>query len=256
MTSWDPSEYMRFGDERTRPSVDLAARVAVESPARVIDLGCGPGNSTRVLRARWPQAHVVGLDSSSDMIEAARADEPDGEWAVASIEDWTADEPFDVVFSNAALQWLPEHGPLLERLIGSVALGGALAFQIPSANFAAVRTLIHDVALEGPWAPRMAGPLGELTMEAPGVYYDHLAPLARSVDIWETEYSHVMDCAPAIVDWIASTGLRPFLAALESDDETQAFLTELNLRVARTYPQQCDGRVLFPFKRTFVVAYR
>lgn len=256
MSSWSPSEYMRFGDERTRPSVDLAARVALDAPARIIDLGCGPGNSTRVLRARWPQARVIGLDSSSDMIEAARADEPDGEWAVASIEGWSADEPFDVVFSNAALQWIPDHGPLVERLFGSVADGGALAFQIPSATYATVRTLIDQVALDGPWAPRMAGPLGELTMEAPGLYYDHLAPLARSVDVWETEYVHVMDSAPAIVDWIASTGLRPFLAALGSEGEREAFLTDLHARVAQAYRSQRDGRVLFPFRRTFVVAYR
>ena len=256
MTSWDPGEYMRFGDERTRPSVDLAARIAVESPANVIDLGCGPGNSTRVLRARWPLAHIVGLDSSADMIEAARAEAPDQEWLLAGIEDWVATEAFDVVFSNAALQWVPDHRALVGRLFAGVACGGALAFQIPSATFAAVQTLIRGVALDGPWALRMAGPLGELTMEAPGVYYDHLAPLARSLDIWETEYFHVMDSAPAIVDWIASTGLRPFLAALQSDDETRDFLDELRSRVASTYPARCDGRVLFPFKRTFVVAYR
>jgi len=256
MSSWNPSEYMRFGDERTRPSVDLAARIAVEAPARVIDLGCGPGNSTRVLSARWPQAHVIGLDSSSDMIDAARADEPDCEWVHAGIEGWSADEPFDVVFSNAALQWLPDHGLLVERLLGSVADGGALAFQIPSATYATVRTLIHEVALDGPWSSRMAGPLGELTMGMPGLYYDHLAPLARSVDIWETEYFHVMDSAPAILDWIASTGLRPFLAALDSDSEREAFLADLHARVAEAYPRQRDGRVLFPFRRTFVVAYR
>lgn len=255
MTRWNPSEYLRFGDERTRPAVDLAARVAVDSPARVIDLGCGPGNSTRVLRVRWPQAHVVGLDSSRDMIETALADEPGEEWVCAGIEGWIPREPFDVVFSNAALQWLPNHGPLVERLFAGVAPGGALAFQIPSATFAAVRTLIHQVALDGPWAPRMAGPLDALTMEAPGFYYDHLAPLARSVDIWETEYFHVMDSAPAIVDWIASTGLRPFLAALESEDETQSFLSALRARVAHAYLPQSDGRVLFPFRRMFVVAY-
>ena len=254
--TWDPGEYMRFGDERTRPSVDLAARIAVESPARVIDLGCGPGNSTRVLKSRWREALVIGLDSSPDMVEAARADQPEGEWVLSGIEDWSADEPFDVVFSNAALQWIPDHGALVERLFANVASGGALAFQIPSATFAAVQTLIRGVAIDGPWASRMTGPLGELTMEAPGHYYDHLAPLARSVDIWETEYSHVMDSAPAIVEWIASTGLRPFLAALETEDETQSFLAELHARVAQTYPVQRDGRVLFPFKRTFVVAYR
>jgi trans-aconitate 2-methyltransferase len=137
-----------------------------------------------------------------------------------------------------------------------VAEGGALAFQIPSADFAAVRGLIHDIALEGPWAPRMAIPLGVLTMEAPGLYYDCLAPLASSVDMWQTEYFHVLDSAEAIVDWIASTGLRPFLEVLESEQEKQQFLALLRDRVCSTYPQQKDGRVLFSFKRIFVVAYR
>jgi trans-aconitate 2-methyltransferase len=254
--SWSPSEYMRFSDERTRPSVDLASRIAVERPTSVIDLGCGPGNSTRVLRQRWPEAHVIGLDSSPQMIEAARADEPLEEWVVSGIEDWNPSAPFDVVFSNAALQWLPNHAALVERLFGAVAPGGALGFQIPSAAFAAVRDLIHVIALEGPWASRMDGPLGELTMELPSAYYDYLSPQARTVDIWETEYFHVMDSAPAIVDWIASTGLRPFLAVLESEDETRLFVARLNEMVSDAYPPQRDGRVLFPFKRTFVVAYR
>ena len=256
MQPWDPHEYLRFGDERTRPSVDLASRIAIDAPSRVVDLGCGPGNSTRILKARWPEAHVVGLDSSADMIEAARADDPEGEWVLSGIEEWAPDAPFDVVFSNAALQWLPGHAALVAALFSNVAPGGALAFQIPSASFAAIRTLMRDVALEGPWAPRMAGALGDLTMEAPGLYYDHLAPSARSIDMWETEYFHVMDSAPAIVDWIASTGLRPYLAALESEGETRLFLEMLHARVARAYPPQRDGRVLFPFRRLFVVAYR
>jgi trans-aconitate 2-methyltransferase len=254
--AWDPGEYMRFGDERTRPSVDLVSRIAIDSPERVIDLGCGPGNSTRVLRERWPDARIVGMDSSADMIDTARSEQPDGEWILAGIEDWQADAPYDVVFSNAALQWLPNHATLVESLFANVAPGGALAFQIPSSDFAAVRFLIHDIAQAGPWADRMGGPLGELTMEAPGLYYDRLAPSSRTVDIWETEYFHVMDSNAAIVDWIATTGLRPFLAALQSEAETRSFTALLLERVAQVYQPQVDGRVLFPFKRTFVVAYR
>jgi trans-aconitate 2-methyltransferase len=256
MASWNPDEYMRFGNERTRPSIDLVSRIAVDSPARVIDLGCGPGNSTRILRGRWPEAHVVGLDSSADMIETAVAEQPEGEWQLARIEDWRADAPYDVVFSNAALQWLPDHSGLVVSLLGGVAVGGALAFQIPSAEFAAVRTLIHDVATAGPWADRMDGPLGVLTMERPGLYYDCLAPHSRSIDMWETEYFHVMDSAGAIVDWIATTGLRPFLAALRSAEEIESFTGLLHERVSQTYRPQLDGKVLFPFKRLFVVAYR
>jgi trans-aconitate 2-methyltransferase len=256
MDSWDPGEYLRFSDERTRPSVDLVTRIAVERPATVIDLGCGPGSSTRVLRRRWPEARIIGLDSSPQMITAARAEEPNEAWILSGIEDWVPVTPLDVVFSNATLQWLPDHGRLIQRLFRSVSAGGALAFQIPSAKFAAVRILIHEIALEGPWAPRMSGPLGGLTMESPSLYYDCLAPQARSLDMWETEYFHVMDSAGAIVDWIASTGLRPFLEALESEDERQRFVILLRERVCDAYQQQKDGRVLFPFRRTFVIAYR
>jgi trans-aconitate 2-methyltransferase len=255
VSAWSPADYLRFGDERTRPSVDLVSRIAVEHPATVIDLGCGPGNSTQVLARRWPKARVVGLDSSAQMIEAARTEYPDGEWVVSGIEEWSPETVFDVVFSNAALQWLPDHGPLVERLFGHVAAGGALAFQIPSATYALVRTLIHEIALEGTWAARMEGPLHGLTMEAPAFYYDRLAPRARSVDLWETEYVHVMDSPAAIVEWISSTGLRPFLDALESDADREEFVARLHGRVREAYPVRPDGKVLFPFRRTFVIAY-
>jgi trans-aconitate 2-methyltransferase len=254
MDPWSPHDYLRFGDERTRPSLDLVSRIDVGSPKDVVDLGCGPGNSTVVVSRRWPEARVVGLDSSAQMIETARAEHPDGVWAVGSIEEWRPAVPVDVVFSNAALQWVPDHGPLVQRLLSHVAPGGALAFQIPSVTYALVRTLIHEIALEGPWAPRMTGPLAELTIESPGFYYDHLAPHARAVDIWETEYEHVLESPAAIVDWISSTGLRPFLAVLDAD-ESETFIARLHERVARSYRVQQDGRVLFPFRRTFVIAY-
>ena len=256
MSSWDPGQYLRFGDERTRPSVDLASRIAVESPSSVVDLGCGPGNSTQVLRRRWPQARITGLDSSAQMIDAARRDYPDDEWILSSIEDWSPATAFAVVFSNAALQWLPEHGPLVKHLFGHVSEGGVLAFQIPSADFALVRTLIHEIALDGPWTSRMDRPLRALTMQSPEFYYDHLAPEARALDIWETEYVHVLESPAAIVDWISSTGLRPFLSVLERESESAEFIARLHERVRQSYPVRVDGRVLFPFKRTFVIAYR
>jgi trans-aconitate 2-methyltransferase len=254
MTSWNPSEYLRFGDERTRPSIDLASRIAVE-PATVIDLGCGPGNSTEVLTRRWPRARVIGLDSSPHMIEAARDQYPEGEWILSGIEDWCPEATFDVVFSNATLQWLPDHGTLVKRLLGSVSPGGALAFQIPSTDYALVGNHIREIALAGPWAERMTQPLGALTMESPSFYYDHLATSARSIDMWVTEYDHVMESAAAIVEWIASTGLRPFLAVLESDAESERFVARLLERVSESYEMRSDGRVLFPFRRTFVIAY-
>lgn len=253
---WNPGGYMRFCDERTRPSVDLVNRIKVENPQTVIDLGCGPGNSTKILRKRWPDARIVGLDSSAEMIETARSEMPAIEWTLSNIEDWQPEASYDVVFSNAALQWIPKHALLLESLFAKVTLGGAIAFQIPSSEFPAVRLLIHEIAQEGAWAGRMDGPLGQLTMETPGTYYNLLTPSARSVDIWQTEYFHIMDSAAAIVDWIATTGLRAFLDALESEEEISLFTALLLERVGQIYQPQVDGRVLFPFKRTFVVAYR
>jgi len=253
---WNPGGYMRFCDERTRPSVDLVNRIKVENPQNVIDLGCGPGNSTQILRKRWPDARIVGLDSSAEMIETARSEMPAIEWTLSNIEDWQPEASYDVVFSNAALQWIPKHALLLESLFAKVTLGGAIAFQIPSSEFPAVRLLIHEIAQEGAWAGRMDGPLGQLTMETPGTYYNLLTPSARSVDIWQTEYFHIMDSAAAIVDWIATTGLRAFLDALQSEEEISLFTALLLERVGQIYQPQVDGRVLFPFKRTFVVAYR
>jgi trans-aconitate 2-methyltransferase len=255
MTPWNPEQYLRFGDERTRPARDLVARVRVDAPTRVIDLGCGPGNSTHALGERWPRARVCGLDSSAAMIAAARSTYPGQEWFTGTIERWEPDEPFDVVFSNAALQWVSGHATLVPRLFGHVAPGGALAFQIPSGAYSPVRALIDEVAGDAAWASRMADARRALTMEAPDVYYDALAPRARAVDIWETEYQHVMPSALAIVDWMSSTGLRPYLEALDADEDRVRFVGMLAERVGGAYRPQSDGRVLFPFRRTFVIAY-
>ena len=255
MTSWDPSNYLRFGEKRTRPAVDLASRIALDAPTTVIDLGCGPGNSTQVLRQRWPGARVCGLDSSPEMIASAKQSHPDQEWILAGIEDWSAGTPYDVVFSNAALQWVCDHVSLTRRLFSQVAPGGVLAFQIPSSAYSPVRSLIHEIAQDEAWGSRMDEARAALTMEEPHFYYDALAPQADSVDIWETEYYHVMESPFAIVEWMSSTGLRPFLNALDSDEEKQHFVALLTEHATEAYPMRSDGRVLFPFRRTFVIAY-
>ena len=255
MTPWDPHQYLQFGDERTRPSVELAARIAVDAPKTIIDLGCGPGNSTQVLRRRWPAARVYGLDNSPEMIAAAQKAYPGQEWVLGHIEDWSAREPHDVVFSNAALQWTRNHAPLVQHLFRQVAPGGALAFQIPSGAFSPVRSFIHEIASREAWADRMGEALAALTMEEPHVYYDALAPAAKSVDLWETEYHHVMESPAAIVQWMSGTGLRPFLKALDTEADQEHFVALLTQRVKESYPLRSDGRVLFPFRRTLVIAY-
>lgn len=255
LADWDPGSYLKFEDYRTRPSVDLVSHICVADSRNVIDLGCGPGNSTQVLRARWPQARVVGLDSSAEMISAAREAYPGQEWALGDIATWSGDEPFDVVFSNAALQWVGDHAELMPRLFAQVAPGGALAFQLPAEKYAAIRDMIHAVADDPACSSRMQDARAMLTIERPEAYYDALAPLARSVDVWETEYHHVLDSRPAIIDWISSTGLRPFLDALDTEGERTRFTTLLLERVTEVYALRADGSVLFPFRRVFVVAY-
>jgi trans-aconitate 2-methyltransferase len=255
LENWDPDSYLKFEDYRTRPSVDLVSHIRVAETRNIIDLGCGPGNSTQVLRSRWPRARVVGLDSSAEMIAAAREAYPDQEWARGDIATWSSDTPFDVVFSNAALQWLGDHTALWPRLFGQVAPGGALAIQLPAAMYGSIRGMIHEVADDSAWSSRMEPALSAITIEAPHAYYDALSLLARSVDMWETEYYHVLESPSAIIEWISSTGLRPFLDALESDDERRRFTAMLLERVTEGYPSRADGNVLFPFRRIFVAAY-
>ncbi len=256
MPTWDADLYLRFANERTQPAIDLLARVALAAPARVIDLGCGPGNSTALLRGRWPAATVTGLDSSPQMIAAARADHPGGEWVLGDITTWTADPPYDLVFSNATLQWLPEHATLYPHIFAQVAPGGALATQIPVFHAMPVQRALLGVAADPVWHDRLKPAFRSLVAESPGCYYDALRPLASHIDLWETEYHHLLASTDAIVEWISGTRLRPYLEALADDAERGEFLTRLRAAVAAIYTPQRDGKVLFPFRRLFVVAYR
>jgi len=259
MPTWDADLYLRFANERTQPAVDLTARIQLANPQRIIDLGCGPGNSTRILRQRWPAADVIGLDSSAEMIAAAEKDYPSGKWQVQDIAAWSgADgaDTFDVVFSNAVLHWLPEHEVLFTRLIKRVSPGGVLAVQMPAHLESPLHGLILEIAEQPQWRERMQKPRAAIRGHTPGFYYDVLQPLAASVVLWQTEYQHVMDGPEAILDWIRGTGLRPFLEALEDRAEQQRFEALLLAGIERTYSRQADGRILFPFRRLFLVARR
>jgi trans-aconitate 2-methyltransferase len=256
MPTWDAGLYLRFADERTQPAIDLLARVALAAPARVIDLGCGPGNSTALLRRRWPAAAVTGLDSSPQMLAAAREAQPGGEWVLGDIATWTADPPYDLVFANATLQWLPDHATLYPRLFAQVASGGALATQIPVFHAMPVQRALLGVAADPAWRDRLAPATRALVAEPPGCYYDALRPLASQVDLWETEYHHILAGTDAIVEWISATRLRPYLETLADAAERREFLARLRATVAAIYTPQRDGMVLFPFRRLFVVAYR
>jgi trans-aconitate 2-methyltransferase len=248
---------LTFGGERTRAAADLAARVDVAAPARVIDLGCGPGNSTALLRARWPGAEVTGLDNDPAMLAAARASDPGVRWVEGDAAAWEPDGTYDVVFSNAALQWLPDHSAVLGRWFAAIGPGGALAVQLPVVHHRSpLHRLVQDVAAAPEWVAATAGASRAAVAHEPAFYYDELSRLAGAIDIWETEYGHVMDGPGAILTWLRATRLRPLLAALPGEDERRRFEAALLERLAEAYPRRRDGRVLFPFPRLFFVAYR
>lgn len=256
MPAWDAELYLRFSGERTRPSVDLAARIAIADPGRIIDLGCGPGNSTAVLEQRWPKAHITALDSSSDMIAAASRSYPHHEWLIGDIAAWSAAVPFDVVFSNAALQWVPKHSVLIPHLFAQVASGGALAVQMPAHFNSPLHREILETADDPSWRHLMGPALNAMTKKPPSFYYNLLRPLAARLDIWETEYYHVVDSPQSIIEWFRGTGLRPFLAALDNEAQRKRFEELLLERYTLAYLPQNDGRILFPFRRLFIVVYR
>jgi trans-aconitate 2-methyltransferase len=256
MKDWNPTEYLRFEAERTRPARDLASRIDLAEPGNVIDIGCGPGNSTLVLSERWPSSAILGIDSSPAMIEKARKDYPDGNWTVADASAFEARGSYDVVFSNATIQWIPDHGKLVPRLFDALRPGGALAVQIPAFTKMPVHEAIRAVAESDGWRAATKGCADGFTFRDLGYYYDLLCPCASRIDAWETLYSHVLPSRLAIVDFVRSTGLRPYLDALRDDAEREDFLADLAVEVGKAYPERADGKVLFPFDRLFFIAYK
>jgi trans-aconitate 2-methyltransferase len=254
MPTWDAAQYLRFADERTRPCCDLVARIPIDAPARIVDLGCGPGNSTAVLAKRWPQAHIIGVDSSPEMIARARCDHPGQTWVVGDMALWQSDEPFDVVFSNAALQWVPDHAALLPALQAHVAPGGALAVQMPGDPEAPPHRLMRELAASQKWRARFPEAVREWSVLRAEDYYDLLAPRAARVDVWMTDYLHVLPSVAAIAEWYRGTGLRPYLDALGA--EAEAFVEDFVAGLSKVYRPRGDGRVLFPFRRLFLIAAR
>ncbi len=255
MQTWSPAQYLKFEDERTRPAIELLARVPVEAPKRVLDVGCGPGNSTGLLVARYPQAEIIGLDSSAEMIAAAKKRLPEADFMVADIDDYVPRSPFDVIFANAVFQWVPDHLRVLVRLLESSAPGGALAVQMPDNLNEPTHMLMAAVARGGPWRAKFTTPVARETIPPPAAYYDRLKPLAASVDLWHTTYYHVLADPAAIVDWVKGTGLRPYLDRLDPDEQA-AFLDEYLIRIGEVHPPLVDGKVLLRFPRLFVVAVK
>jgi trans-aconitate 2-methyltransferase len=255
--SWSPEQYVIFEDERTRPVRDLLNAISSADPHSAVDLGCGPGNSTEVLAARFPNATVTGLDSSADMIAKARKRLPALRFDVAAIETWNDAGPFDVILANAVLQWVPNHDILLPRLVSKLTPRGSLAAQMPDNLDEPAHQLMREVAVQGPWAAKLANAAASRTpSKNAGWYYSLLKPYCARVDVWRTVYHHPLaGGADAIVEWFKGSGLLPFLTPLE-EDERSAYLDRYRASVARAYPAQPDGTVLLPFPRLFIAATR
>jgi trans-aconitate 2-methyltransferase len=258
MSDWNPALYTRFEAERTRPAVELLARVPLEAGAVhvAVDLGCGPGNSTELVAQRFPAAAVTGIDNSSAMLQAAAQRLPGHRFELADIGRWSPAAPPQLIFANAALQWLPDQDAQLPRLFALLSPGGVLAVQVPDNLDEPSHRLMRETAAAGPWAAKIgdAGALRSPRLPAPRIY-DLLAPQAEFVDVWQTVYQHPMPSARAIVDWLRSTGLRPFVEPLD-EPEREAFLRDYEARIAAAYPARADGLRLLAFPRMFFVACR
>ena len=254
MSDWSPAQYLKFADERSRPARDLLAAVPLAC-SRVVDLGCGPGNSTELLAARFPKATIVGVDTSPEMLAAARKRLPSVRFVAADAATWMPEGPVDLIFANALFQWVPDHLAVLARLMGALAPNGVLAIQVPDNLGEPSHRLMRETAAEGPWAAKFAEPIQRETIPPVAAYYDRLTPLAARVDVWRTTYHHPLADAAAIVAMVESTGLRPFLARLD-EAEQGAFLADYRRRIAAAYPPMADGRVLLGFPRLFAIAAR
>ncbi len=253
MPNWDPNQYLKFAGHRLRPALDLLARITADGPRTVFDLGCGTGSIARILKDRWPNAHVIGIDGSETMLDKARAEHPDLRFETADLNAWATPQPAGILYSNAALHWLDNHAELFPRLIGQLERDGVLAVQMPRNHAAPSLACMTETALNGPWSAKLKPILRPNPVAEPAVYYDLLRPLVTDLEIWETVYIQALEGDNPVVEWTKGTALRPLLEALD-DAERDAFLADYGARVVQAYPRQRDGRTLFPFRRLFIVA--
>ncbi len=250
---WDPALYRRFEDQRTRPARDLLAAVPLARARTAVDLGCGPGNSTELLVQRFPDAAITGLDSSDAMLASARERLPGVAFVAGDIAAWSPGEAPDLIYANAALHWVPDHEQLVPRLLGSLAPGGVLAVQVPDNRDEPSHRLMREVAAAGPWAARLDGASDAMRVLPAGMYYDMLVGAGAAVEMWRTVYHHPLDGPGAIVDWVRSTGLQPFLKRLAAEEQA-AFCAQYQAALDAAYPAQRDGKRLLRFPRLFLIA--
>ena len=251
---WDPGQYLRFADARLRPAVDLLARVPLSAPGLVVDLGCGPGTVTGLLRARFLGATLIGVDSSVAMLERARAAVPGARFVAGDFATWQTEAAPDLIFSNAALHWTGGHDRLFPALLGRLAPGGVLAVQMPAMHDAPLRALQLAVAAEAPFAAYLRNvPDTARAILPPDAYWNLLEGRCAALEMWETVYWHALRGTRPVVEWAEGSSLRPFLAVLP-EALREPFREAYDHALAPHYPRRADGSVLLPFRRWFAVA--
>lgn len=249
MTTWDPTQYELYADQRLRPALDLIERIQAD-PAEIWDLGCGTGTITALLAERWPQALVHGLDSSPEMLDRARRI-PGIDWVLGDIAGWLPDRPVDLIFSNATLHWLDDHPTLMPRLADHVAVGGVLAIQMPRNFGEPSHTLLAETASSADWKALVGHLVRPAPVAEPANYHRLLADRFEALDIWETTYLQVLRGENPVAEWARGTAARPFLDILDHDGA--AFMSDYTDRLRGAYPTLADGSTLLPFKRLFLV---
>ena len=254
---WNPHQYCRYEDQRSRPFFDLCGRLQIREPGRIVDLGCGTGSLTSTLALRWPQARVTGVDQSRQMLEKAAPHAIEGrlEFVRAHLADWEPDEPLDLIISNACFHWVPDHQALLTRLTAQLSLTGTLAFQIPNNFQEPSHRLVRELSQSPQWAPRLTAlsPL-PFTIHPPAWYVSHLCNLGLEVEAWETIYQQILPGEDPVLEWIRGSTLRPILSHLPFDQQEE-FLASLAPKLRAAYPRR-DFGTLFPFRRLFFVGHK
>ncbi|MGE3268047.1 MAG: methyltransferase domain-containing protein [Chloroflexota bacterium] len=258
-TRWDPDQYLKFADHRLRPALELLGRVPLNAPNTVYDLGCGAGELTRLISDKWPDASVTGVDNSADMLKSASATPSRVQWEEADVRTWQPATPPDLIYTNAALQWVDGHKELFPRLVSLLAPGGCLAVQMPLSWASPSHRIMRQTLVDGGPGGTSLGTgelqerVGRKWVDEADEYYDLLVGHTATIDIWETEYLQILSGDDPVLEWVKGTGLRPILNAL-SEDQRATYLAEYARRLREAYPMRANGKTLYPFRRLFIVA--
>lgn len=256
MFSWNSNQYLKFKNERTQPAIDLANRINLDNPQSIIDIGCGPGNSTEVLQRRFRNSEIIGIDSSAEMIAKAKSQNSDIDFICCDVNDlFCRQEKFDVVFSNACIQWIPNHYELLKNLMNLLNDSGVLAVQVPYNQNEPIQKIIEEVTQSAKWADSFENPREKYVLNFSEYYYDLLADISRNFEIWQTTYFHKMKSYKDILEWYRGTGLRPYLEELDENQKSY-FENDILEKVMQNYPMQSNGDIIFKFPRLFFTAVK